>query len=177
MRVFVRTEHAKDIMVLMNWLAEVAALLLVPPVTIGVAELALYRGRIDVAAVLDNRWSGDMNPMGFSRRERNGPYRDPRLRLAKGILFVCGRRRGCGGGERTVAPLRCVGIASAAISLSHFIDVGKMGTHNFTRPICWSHRRTVVNSTEVGFDCGSDVGSLEQAGRDGIYAGKAYDGT
>ena len=53
MCVLVRTKHAEDILILVNWLAEITALLLVPPVTIGVPELALDAGRIDVAAVLD----------------------------------------------------------------------------------------------------------------------------
>jgi hypothetical protein len=50
--VLVGGEHAQDVVVLVHGLAEVAALLLVPPVAVRVTELALDAGRVDVAAVL-----------------------------------------------------------------------------------------------------------------------------
>lgn len=39
-------------MVFVNRLAKVAALLLVPPIAVGIAELSLDEGRVDVSAVL-----------------------------------------------------------------------------------------------------------------------------
>lgn len=50
--VLIRGEHAHDIVVLVHRLAKVPPLLLVPPVGMGIAELALDAGRVDVAAVL-----------------------------------------------------------------------------------------------------------------------------
>ena len=44
-------------MIFVDWLAEVTALLLVPPVAIRVTKLALYWWRIDVATVLNIQWS------------------------------------------------------------------------------------------------------------------------
>ena len=55
MRVFVRREEAENIIVFVDGLAEVAALLLVPPVRVRVAELPLLRGRVDVASVLERQ--------------------------------------------------------------------------------------------------------------------------
>lgn len=51
-RVFFGGEHAVNVVVLVDGLAVVASFLLVPPVAIGVTELALQRGRVDVAAIL-----------------------------------------------------------------------------------------------------------------------------
>lgn len=50
--VLVWGEHAEDIVVLVDGLAIVSPLLLVPPVGVRVAELALDRGRLDVSTVL-----------------------------------------------------------------------------------------------------------------------------
>lgn len=52
MGVLVGGEDAEDVVVLVDELAEVAALLLVPPVGVGVAELALLGRGVGVAAVL-----------------------------------------------------------------------------------------------------------------------------
>ena len=57
MCVLIRTEDTKDVVILVDRLAEIASLLLIPPVTIGIAELALYCGRVDVATVLDDHRS------------------------------------------------------------------------------------------------------------------------
>ena len=48
------SEHAKDIVILMDGLAKVAALLLIPPVGVWIAVLALYARRVDVATILDD---------------------------------------------------------------------------------------------------------------------------
>lgn len=47
-------EHSHDIVVLVEWLAVVTALLLVPPVGVWIAELALDGRWVDIAAVLRN---------------------------------------------------------------------------------------------------------------------------
>jgi len=62
MCVLVWTEDTENIIVLVDWLTEVAALLFIPPVTIRVTKLTLYSGRIDVAAVLDYRWLAEKFP-------------------------------------------------------------------------------------------------------------------
>lgn len=56
------TEHAVEIVVLVEGLAQVATLLLVPPVCVRVAVLALHRRRVDVAAVL--QWSIAVSRIG-----------------------------------------------------------------------------------------------------------------
>lgn len=48
-------EHTQDIVILVDRLAVVASLLLVPPVAVRITELALHRGRVDIAAVLHLR--------------------------------------------------------------------------------------------------------------------------
>lgn len=50
-----RREDAQLVVVLVAGLAIVPPLLLVPPVAVGVAELSLDRGRLDVASVLCER--------------------------------------------------------------------------------------------------------------------------
>lgn len=50
--VVVQRDGAEDVVVLVAGLAIVAAVLLVPPVGVGVAVVALLEGRVDVAAVL-----------------------------------------------------------------------------------------------------------------------------
>lgn len=50
--VLVGGEDAEDVVILVDELAEVAALLLIPPVGVGVAELALLGRGVGVAAVL-----------------------------------------------------------------------------------------------------------------------------
>ena len=52
MRVRVRGKNAQDVVVFVDGLAVVAAFLLVPPVGVGVAELALYGRWIGVISVL-----------------------------------------------------------------------------------------------------------------------------
>jgi hypothetical protein len=52
MGILLRTENSQDFILLVNWLAEIPPLLLVPPVGIGVSELALDSGRVLVAAIL-----------------------------------------------------------------------------------------------------------------------------
>ncbi len=54
MCVLVRTEYAKDIIILMDGLAKIAALLLIPPVGIWITMLALYARRVYVATILDD---------------------------------------------------------------------------------------------------------------------------
>ncbi len=51
MGILVGRKDAEDIVVLMDGFAKVAALLLVPPITVGVPELTLFGGWIDVTAV------------------------------------------------------------------------------------------------------------------------------
>ena len=51
-RILVRGEHAEDIVVFVHGFAVVAPLLLVPPVAVGVAELAFLWDWIDIAAIL-----------------------------------------------------------------------------------------------------------------------------
>lgn len=53
--VYVRREDAQLVVVLVDGLAEVPPLLLVPPVAVRVAELSLDRGGLDVASVLCER--------------------------------------------------------------------------------------------------------------------------
>lgn len=48
------TENAQDIIVLVNWFPEITPLLLIPPVGIRVAELALYSGRVGVVSILES---------------------------------------------------------------------------------------------------------------------------
>lgn len=50
--VLVRGEDAQQIVILVDGFAEVPPLLGIPPVAIGVTELPLDRGRVDVAAIL-----------------------------------------------------------------------------------------------------------------------------
>lgn len=50
--VLVGREHAVEVEVLVDRLAKVPPLLLVPPVSVGVAELTLDRERVDISAVL-----------------------------------------------------------------------------------------------------------------------------
>jgi hypothetical protein len=52
MGVLLRTEDTQDIIVLMDQLAKVPPLLLVPPAFVGVSELALLTGRVRVVAIL-----------------------------------------------------------------------------------------------------------------------------
>lgn len=47
-------EHSQNIVVFMKWLAVVTTLLLVPPVGVWIAELALNSRWVDIAAVLRN---------------------------------------------------------------------------------------------------------------------------
>lgn len=47
-----RAEDTENLVVLVNWLAKVALLLLIPPAAIWVSELALHSGRVLVAAIL-----------------------------------------------------------------------------------------------------------------------------
>ena len=55
MCVFVQREHSQNIVVLVNRFAPVPPLLLVRPVAMGVAELSLDFGWVDVAAILYRR--------------------------------------------------------------------------------------------------------------------------
>lgn len=55
MSVLLSGKDSQDIIILMDGLAEVATVLLIPPVAMGVAKLALFLGRIDVAAVLEGK--------------------------------------------------------------------------------------------------------------------------
>lgn len=48
------SEHSQDIVVLVKWLAVVTTLLLIPPVGVWIAELALNSRWVDIAAVLRN---------------------------------------------------------------------------------------------------------------------------
>lgn len=52
MCVFVRGEHAEDILVFVHGFPKVAALLLVPPVGVGVPELTLLGRGVGVTSVL-----------------------------------------------------------------------------------------------------------------------------
>ena len=54
MRVLFGRKDAEDIIVFVNGFAVVASLLLVPPIAIGVAELALLRWGLDITAVLED---------------------------------------------------------------------------------------------------------------------------
>lgn len=54
MGVLLRTEDTQDIIVLMDRLAKVPPLLLVPPAFVGVSELALLTGRVRVVAILSS---------------------------------------------------------------------------------------------------------------------------
>lgn len=49
-----RAEDTENLVVLVNWLAKVALLLLIPPAAIWVSELALHLGRVLVAAILSH---------------------------------------------------------------------------------------------------------------------------
>lgn len=69
-RVLFRREHAQDIVVLVHGLAVVAPLLLVPPVGVGVTELALLGRRVDVATVLCRSVSRDLGTWSKRRRGR-----------------------------------------------------------------------------------------------------------
>lgn len=57
--VLLRTEDAQDIVILVDRLAKVAPLLLVPPFTVGVAECTLDARRVRVVAVLETRSIGN----------------------------------------------------------------------------------------------------------------------
>lgn len=48
-------EDTEDLVLFVNRLAEVTLLLLVPPATVRISELALYAGRVLVAAILSCR--------------------------------------------------------------------------------------------------------------------------
>lgn len=91
-----------------NRLAIVATALFVPPVCVGISELALLRLGVDVATVLlvvsgcrSERWWGGQEDKG--EEHRPFPGRSPRCRLDRRILgvwgsrcpgkFVCRRRR------------------------------------------------------------------------------------
>lgn len=50
-----RAEDTEDLVLFMDRLAEVALLLLVPPATVRISELALHAGRVLVAAILSCR--------------------------------------------------------------------------------------------------------------------------
>ena len=52
MGVLLRTENTEDIVILVDWLAKVASFLLIPPVGVGVAELAFHGRRVGVVSVL-----------------------------------------------------------------------------------------------------------------------------
>ena len=64
MGVWLVREDTKDIVVLVDGLAKVAAFLLVPPVAVRVAEGALHCGRVLVSAVLFARWVNYCNHRG-----------------------------------------------------------------------------------------------------------------
>jgi hypothetical protein len=63
--------------ILVYRLAKVPSLLLVPPVGMGVAELALDAGRVDVAAVLREIVSPPPSNGRILRLQLNTPSRDP----------------------------------------------------------------------------------------------------
>jgi len=50
--VLFRSEDSKNIVIFVDWFAVVTSLLLVPPVAVGVTELSLDGGRVDVPAIL-----------------------------------------------------------------------------------------------------------------------------
>lgn len=52
MVVWLRTEDSQDIIVLVDWFAEVSSLLLVPPAAVGVSELTFHRRGVLVVAIL-----------------------------------------------------------------------------------------------------------------------------
>lgn len=52
MSVLLGTENTKNIVVLVDWLAKVTSFLLIPPVGVGVAELAFHGRRVGVVSVL-----------------------------------------------------------------------------------------------------------------------------
>lgn len=117
-RILFRGEHAEDIVVFVHGFAVVAPLLLVPPVAVGVAKLALLRDWIDVAAILRG-WS--VSPVGLRLGVDGGgggrPCSGRQCRLAIHIGAVCGRVEGLGRGESASAawPLRG-GVEASCIS-------------------------------------------------------------
>lgn len=77
MVVVVKRENTEDVVVLMGGLAEVAAVLLVPIVAVGVTRCAVLAGRVDVSAVLASLASRGVKAF----REHGGPCWGRRARL------------------------------------------------------------------------------------------------
>lgn len=57
MSVLLRAEHTENIVILMHWLAKVTSFLLIPPVGVGVAELALHGRRVGIVSILQPQQS------------------------------------------------------------------------------------------------------------------------
>lgn len=70
--VFFRGEDGKDVVVLVEGFAVVAAFLLVPPVAVGVAELTLDSRRVDIAAVHVRVLGGFGTGRGLAELETGG---------------------------------------------------------------------------------------------------------
>ena len=83
-------EHAEDIVVLVDGLAEVPPLLLVPPVGVGVPELPLNPGRVGVGSVLFFFWVPPVSKNSLAMLAlrlagcRDSPGGGPRPRKASG---------------------------------------------------------------------------------------------
>lgn len=110
--VFVRREHAEHIVVFVDGFTEVSTLLGIPPVGVGVAELTLNSGRVNVTTVLYNRkmlaFSFEPQPrmsrcfVVLSVTHHAGVFSSAELRRA-GILFLQNLLIGIVGREEATA--------------------------------------------------------------------------
>lgn len=78
MGVLLRAENAQDIIVFMNRLSKVTSLLLIPPLGIGVAELALDSGRVGVVSVLRRTGSANFTTLDAEYKTIPGEGHPPR---------------------------------------------------------------------------------------------------
>lgn len=100
MSVLLRAENAQDIIVLVNGLSKVTPLLFIPPLGIGVAELAFDRGRVGVVSVLQRQRAGSANFATLAQSCDFLPGEDPHLPPWLEELVPQRKRRGGRRSER-----------------------------------------------------------------------------
>lgn len=96
MSVLLRAENSQDIIVFVNRLSKVTSLLLIPPLGIGVAELAFDSGRVGVVSVLQrNRGSANFTRLVQYVKS----YQVRVLLLYRSSKSACFRESSAGDGE------------------------------------------------------------------------------
>ena len=110
MIIVVQAQCTQDIVILVNGFAIVAAVLLVPPVGVGVALATELGGRVDVAAIL---W---LSASGTARRGQRAAYH---VRVSAVVVLDLGESRAEGGADllyelRTAGEMGCDGMGRQA---------------------------------------------------------------